>query len=887
MKNKIQKGFTLVEIIVALAIIGTLVLIATSNNKDTLLAANETQIKADITTVKSSLGTEKLQDESGGGLNTEKEYKSVELTEDELKDLTVYDKTGKEINLPKDKYYKVDIKKLGVESSLKGTFIADANNKVYYASTTLAGKDRTDYTSGTSTTVALNTEEVKNGASAEWVSAGLPQKVTINIPYNASEETIKSQIKFELSNKIPSDLDAEIKDLINGFIVDSISGIDAHRSLYTGIGSAVIKFKDDTTLDISVKYTVGESLANQDRIYSFPVVIPYNDKDPEPKIKDETKKNSRNSMTIEIKNHNIDTKKENSIQKVKVKVIYTDYSENTKIATVIIDESLASKDKNTKFRKDFTYNESNANDKAKNTVKDNTPGVKEVTVKNGNIDTKKAKSESTLTYKVTYTDESTKEKELYAKVGDSLANQDTKTHFTKEFKYNEAKADEQAKKIIETNSKGVSKVEVISGSINTRKANSETTIKYKVTYTDSSTKEKELVAKVGESMANQDKNTTIKVTFTATEYTKTVSEKKTIVDGKIKDNTPNYKSTTDDDKIKQLIQSTNRGQTKSQSIIVEYKDGSTKQKTLTIEVKSGLNLECPNVSVQVTVNYNASQSTVESAIKSEINKKLEGTKFKPVKITGIDVVNTKISKTHSPDEVTLHFTDNTTKTATATVTVRQSMASQANLRATSDPLTNLEEGTSTSYYNRESTLWAYTTGNKNNVTNYTRATSFYDPARNPGRTDYAKLKVTFKDGSETTVTYHIRVKEKRRTIADNYSRYSGDTVITLRGDSDFVSVTDAEEGIRSSIENNWRDGRQWRASISVYGISKSDISSVRVGSCTRKTKDRNDYTYMYNSWGSVKGYMTTYEYPLTVTFRDGSTGHYRCEGKMYIDRKAR
>lgn len=876
----------MIEIIVTLVIIGTLVLIASTNNRDTLLAANETQIKADIKTVKSSLGTETLQDESGGGLNTEKEYKSVELTEDEIKDLTVYDKTGKEVTLPKDKYYKVDIKKLGVESSLTGTFIADANNKVYYASSTLAGKDRTDFTPGTQTTLAVNTEEVKNGASAEWISAGLPQKVTINIPYKATDDAIKSQIKYELNNNIPTDLDAEIKDLIDGFTVDSITGIDSSKSNYTGIGSSVIKFKDDTTLDIKVAYTVGKSLADQDNNNSITVTIPYNEKDPEPKIKDETKKNSTNSETVDINTPKIDTKKEKSTQKVEVTVHYTDGSEKDKTVTVIIDESLANKDKNTKLRKEFKYNESNANEKAKNTVKYNSPGVKEVELRKGFIDTKKAKSETTLTYKVTYTDESTKEKELYAKVGDSLANQDTKTKFTKEFKYNEAKANEQAKKVIENNSKGVSKVEVVSGNINTRKANSETTVKYKVTYTDSSTKEKELLAKVGESMANQDKNTTIKVIFTATEYTKKVSEKKTIVDGKIKDNTPNYKSTTDDDKIKQLIESTNRGQTKSQSIIVEYKDGSTKQKTLTIEVKSGLNLECPNVSVQVTVNYNASQSTVESAIKSAINKKLDGTKFKPVKITGIDVVNTKVSKTHSPDEVTLHFTDNTTKTATATVTVRQSMASQANLRASSNPLTTLEEGESTSYYNRESTLWRYTSGNKNNVTSYDITSRFYNPTRNPGRTDSARLKVKFKDGSETTVTYYIRVKEKRRTMADNYSRYSGDTVITLRGDSDFVSVTDAEDAIRSSIESNWSDGRQWKASISIYGISKYDIRSISVGRCSRKTKDRNDYTYMYNSWGKVKGYMTTYQYPLTVTFRDGSTGHYRCEGKMYIDRKA-
>lgn len=867
MKNKIQKGFTLVEIIVTLAIIGTLVLIATSNNKDTLLAANETQIKADITTVKSSLGTEKLQDESGGGLNTEKEYKSVELTEDELKDLTVYDKTGKEITLPKDKYYKVDIKKLGVDSSLKGTFIADANNKVYYASTTLAGKDRTDYTSGTSTTVALNTEEVKNGASAEWVSAGLPQKVTINIPYNASEETIKSQIKFELSNKIPSDLDAEIKDLINGFIVDSISGIDVHRSLYTGIGSAVIKFKDDTTLDISVKYTVGESLANQDRIYSFPVVIPYNDKDPEPKIKDETKKNSRNSKIVEIKTLNIDTKKEKSAQEVKVKVIYTDDSENTKIATVIIDESLASKDKNTKFRKDFTYNESNANDKAKNTVKDNTPGVKEVTVKNGNIDTKKAKSESTLTYKVTYTDESTKEKELYAKVGDSLANQDTKTHFTKEFKYNEAKADEQSKKIIETNSKGVSKVEVISGSINTRKANSETTIKYKVTYTDSSTKEKELIAKVGESMANQDKNTTIKVTFTATEYTKTVSEKKTIVDRKIKDNTPNYKSTTDYDKIKQLIQSTNRGQTKSQSIIVEYKDGSTKQKTLTIEVKSGLNLECPNITVYVAVNYNASQSEVTNAIKNAVNNKLDS-KFKPVTITGIDTINTQTSRSNIKDDITLKFPDNTTKSAIAYVTVRQSMASQSNLRASRDPITTVDSGDSTSWYNRESTLWNnYTVGDKSTVRSYSRGYGFYDPAK--GSSDSAKMEVTFKDGSKKDIIYRMYVNDKK--IANQYSNYVGRTVVRLE-------IDEITGGIQIGPTERLLEEGEWKYDYAYkfIGISRDDVSRIR----------SLGYRSRYVSRQIVKAYgpspQVTYYFDIEITFKDGSTGRYQFEVETFV-----
>lgn len=119
-----NKGFTLVEVLVSLTIVGALVLFATTKQKDNLTEAKLTQIKSDISTME--------KESKQKSLLSETQTTATKIDYSEIEDTKFYDKTGKLAVLPKGNYTNIDSKTLGVETTLTGNFIKSENNEIYY-----------------------------------------------------------------------------------------------------------------------------------------------------------------------------------------------------------------------------------------------------------------------------------------------------------------------------------------------------------------------------------------------------------------------------------------------------------------------------------------------------------------------------------------------------------------------------------------------------------------------------------------------------------------------------------------------------------------------------------------------------------------------------------
>lgn len=120
-----NQGFTLIEVIIGLMIIGVVVLYATTNQKGNLDEAKLTQIKSDIVTLEKESKQKALLSENQA-INKKIDYSEIE-------DTKFYDKTGKLAVLPKGNYTTIDSKTLGVDTTLTGNFIKSESNEIYYA----------------------------------------------------------------------------------------------------------------------------------------------------------------------------------------------------------------------------------------------------------------------------------------------------------------------------------------------------------------------------------------------------------------------------------------------------------------------------------------------------------------------------------------------------------------------------------------------------------------------------------------------------------------------------------------------------------------------------------------------------------------------------------
>lgn len=130
-----KKGFTLIELIVVITILGVLVLIATPKFLDYVGKATEVQVKNDIRAYESSIGAEMIKDPDFIAKQNWGTISSSELQGNKDNN-EVFNKEGilKNNFVLANEYYKVENYK-NVKSKLKGDFLVDDNGNVLYHGT--------------------------------------------------------------------------------------------------------------------------------------------------------------------------------------------------------------------------------------------------------------------------------------------------------------------------------------------------------------------------------------------------------------------------------------------------------------------------------------------------------------------------------------------------------------------------------------------------------------------------------------------------------------------------------------------------------------------------------------------------------------------------------
>lgn len=122
MKNK--KGFTLIELIVVIAILGILVLLATPKFIGYVEDAKLAQIKNDVKAYESEMTALLIKDPTAGDMWI--------MTEADYMDEKFYDKRGLiEEDLSGQRFYVIN-DDVNVNSKLKGEFLRTEDDTVYY-----------------------------------------------------------------------------------------------------------------------------------------------------------------------------------------------------------------------------------------------------------------------------------------------------------------------------------------------------------------------------------------------------------------------------------------------------------------------------------------------------------------------------------------------------------------------------------------------------------------------------------------------------------------------------------------------------------------------------------------------------------------------------------
>lgn len=124
MKTKSTKGFTLIELIITLAIIAVLLLIATSSYRKHVSDANETLIISDTNKMSTAIKSEILHDK--------KPLSERPISRLMLGNVTVYSGRQKELGLPNEKLYNIENPRKHLNTTLKGQFVATADGEAYY-----------------------------------------------------------------------------------------------------------------------------------------------------------------------------------------------------------------------------------------------------------------------------------------------------------------------------------------------------------------------------------------------------------------------------------------------------------------------------------------------------------------------------------------------------------------------------------------------------------------------------------------------------------------------------------------------------------------------------------------------------------------------------------
>lgn len=123
-KPKTKKGFTLIELVISMAIIAVLLLLATGQYRHHVEKANDIHKIADTNSLQKELKTELLHEN--------KEFKGNPVDKNTLVGKKIYSARKIEEELPQEELYEVKNPKEYLNTVLTGKFIASANADTYY-----------------------------------------------------------------------------------------------------------------------------------------------------------------------------------------------------------------------------------------------------------------------------------------------------------------------------------------------------------------------------------------------------------------------------------------------------------------------------------------------------------------------------------------------------------------------------------------------------------------------------------------------------------------------------------------------------------------------------------------------------------------------------------
>lgn len=124
MKTKSTKGFTLIELIITLAILAVLLLLAVGSYRKHITDANETLIISDTNKMSTVIQSELANDK--------KPLSKDPISRLRLANVTVYSGRKKELGLPAEKLYNIENPRKHINTTLKGQFVATADGEAYY-----------------------------------------------------------------------------------------------------------------------------------------------------------------------------------------------------------------------------------------------------------------------------------------------------------------------------------------------------------------------------------------------------------------------------------------------------------------------------------------------------------------------------------------------------------------------------------------------------------------------------------------------------------------------------------------------------------------------------------------------------------------------------------
>lgn len=122
--KKSKKGFTLIELVISMAIIAVLLLLATGRYRHHVERAKDIHIIADTSSLQQELKTELLHDN--------KEFKGNPVDKNTLVGKKIYSARKLEDEIPAEQLYEVENPKEYLNTVLTGKFIASANADTYY-----------------------------------------------------------------------------------------------------------------------------------------------------------------------------------------------------------------------------------------------------------------------------------------------------------------------------------------------------------------------------------------------------------------------------------------------------------------------------------------------------------------------------------------------------------------------------------------------------------------------------------------------------------------------------------------------------------------------------------------------------------------------------------